>query len=43
MENYKKTNLMDWEIGKVNGFSGKNLFNLENGGLKKVKVDSCSP
>ena len=42
MENYKKTNLMDWEIGKVKGFSGKNLINLENGGLKKVKVDSCS-
>ena len=33
---------MDWEIGKVKGFSGKNLINLENGGLKKVKVDSSS-
>ena len=33
---------LDWEIGKVKGFSGKNLINLENGGLKKVKVDSSS-
>jgi len=38
MENYKKTNLMEWETGKVKGFSGKNLINLGNGRLKKVKV-----
>ncbi len=40
MENYKKTNLMDWETGKVKGFNGKNLIDLKNGGLKMVKVDS---
>jgi len=40
MENYKKTDLMDWETGKVEGFRGKNLIDLENGGLKMVKVDS---
>ncbi|PHS53077.1 MAG: hypothetical protein COB01_05900 [Lutibacter sp.] len=42
MGNYKKTNLMDWVTGKIKGFSGKNLIELENGGLKMVKVDSFS-
>lgn len=42
MENYKKTNLMDWASGKIKGFSGKDLIELENGGLKMVKVDSFS-
>ena len=42
MENYKKTNLLEWVSGKVKGFSGKNLIELENGGLKMVKVDSFS-
>ncbi|MGM5471234.1 cupin domain-containing protein [Flavobacteriaceae bacterium LMO-SS05] len=42
MENYKKTNLMDFEAGKVKGFSGMNLINLENGGFKKVKVSPFS-
>lgn len=40
MENYKNTNLMDWDPGKVEGFSGKNLIELENGGFKMVKVDA---
>lgn len=40
MENYKKPDLMNWETGKVKGFSGKNLIDIENGGLKMVKVDS---
>lgn len=40
MGNYKKTNLLDWVSGKVKGFQGKNLIEIENGGLKKVKVDS---
>lgn len=31
---------MDWVSGKVKGFRSKNLIELENGGLKKVKVDS---
>ena len=39
MEDYKKTDLMSWESGKVEGFSGKNLIDLDNGGLKLVKVD----
>ena len=33
-DNYKKTNIIDWEIGKIKGFSGKNLINLKKGGLK---------
>ncbi len=40
MENHIKTNSLDWNTGKVKGFSGKNLINLTNGGLKKVKVDA---
>ena len=40
MKNYTKTELMDWVTGKVKGFSGKNLIDMENGGLKIVKVDS---
>ena len=39
MENYKNTNLMDWVSGKVKGFRSKNLVDMENGGLKKVKID----
>lgn len=42
MENYKKTSLMEWEAGKVKGFSGKNLIDMENGVFKMVKVDSFS-
>ena len=42
MENLKKTNSMDWETGKVKGFSGKSLIEVDNGGLKKVKVDPFS-
>lgn len=39
MENYKKTNSLKWETGKVNGFKGKGLIDLSNGGLKLVKVN----
>ena len=39
MENHKKTELMLWQTGKVKGFSGKNLIDLKNGGLKMVKVE----
>ena len=39
MENYKKTSLMEWQAGKVKGFSGKDLISLENGGVKMVRVD----
>lgn len=31
---------MDWVSGKVEGFSGKNLIEMENGGFKMVKVDA---
>ena len=31
---------MNWETGKVKGFSGKNLIDLKNGGLKLVKVEA---
>ena len=31
---------MDWKTGKIKGFSGKNLIDVKNGGLKMVKVDS---
>lgn len=37
--NYKNTNKMDWASGKVDGFQGNDLIELENGGLKKVKVN----
>lgn len=40
MEKYNKTALLDWIPGKVKGFESKNLIEMENGGLKKVKVDS---
>lgn len=39
MENYKKTDLLNWEAGKVNGFLGKNLIDLSNGSFKMVKVE----
>lgn len=39
MDNYKKTDLLNWVSGKVKGFQGKNLIDMDNGGLKKVKVD----
>ena len=42
MEHQKKTNSLDWITGKVKGFQGKNLIEMKNGGLKKVKVDSFS-
>ena len=39
MENYKNTDSMNWVPGKVEGFSGKNLIDLDKGGLKKVKIE----
>lgn len=39
MINYKKTDSLEWETGKVKGFKGKELIDLNNGGLKMVKVD----
>ena len=40
MEEHKKTDLLEWESGKVKGFAGRNLIDLANGGLKMVKVDA---
>jgi len=40
MENHKNPSLMEWSSGKVKGFYGKSLIELENGGLKMVKVDA---
>lgn len=42
MENYKDTNTMSWTTGRIEGFSSKNLINLENGSFKLVKVDALS-
>lgn len=42
MENYKKTDTMDWGSGRVKGFSGKSLIDLKNGGFKMVKVDALA-
>lgn len=39
MENYKKTNSLEWKSGKVKGFSGRSLIDLENGSFKMVKVE----
>ena len=39
MENYKKSEQIEWVSGKVKGFAGRDLINLDNGGLKMVKVD----
>lgn len=39
---YKKTDLLNWETGKIKGFSGKDLINLKNGALKMVKVEPFS-
>lgn len=37
MENKKNTNSMDRVSGKVKGFQGKNLIEMKNGGLKKLR------
>ncbi len=39
MEIYKKTSSMEWESGKVEGFSKKDLLEMANGNLKLIKVD----
>jgi len=31
---------MDWKSGKVNGFAGKELLNLKNGGVKMITIAS---
>ncbi len=38
MKNPKKVKSMDWVSGKVKGFQGKSLIEMENGSLKMIKV-----
>jgi len=38
MDNHIKTNQLQLTEGKVKGFSGGNLLDLPNGGLKKIKI-----
>lgn len=40
MENYKKTDRMEWVSGKIKGFESKSLIELGNGSFKMVKVDA---
>ena len=40
MENYKKSEQIEWVSGKVKGFAERDLIDLDNGGLKMVKVDA---
>jgi quercetin dioxygenase-like cupin family protein len=42
MKNKVKPSLLDWTIGKVKGFDGKELINLEKGGVKLVKIRPLS-
>lgn len=38
MTNKIKYDLLPWTSGKVEGFSGKNLLDITNGGVKIVKI-----
>lgn len=38
MDNYIKPASLDYKTGAVKGFSGKGLIDLQNGGLKMIKV-----
>lgn len=40
MENMIDPNLLKWEFTKIKGFLSKELIELQNGGLKVVKVES---
>ncbi len=40
MKMHIKPNSLDWQNGKIEGFSGKNLIQMGNGGLKLVKVEA---
>ncbi|NER14471.1 cupin domain-containing protein [Leptobacterium flavescens] len=39
MKNYKETASMGWVSGKIKGFQGRDLIDMENGGLKMIKID----
>lgn len=42
MENSIKPNLLNWEKTKIKGFSSKQLIEMNNGGLKLIKVEPAS-
>lgn len=42
MENKIKPHLLDWTIGKVKGFYGKDFINKDHGSVKLVKIDPFS-
>lgn len=42
MKNKIKPNLLEWTTGKVKGFVGKELINIDNGGIKLVKISPLS-
>ena len=42
MENITNPNLLKWECTKIKGFLSKELIELQNGGLKLVKVEPGS-
>lgn len=39
MDEYKNNEKLNWVSGKVKGFHGKELIEMENGNLKMIKVD----
>lgn len=39
MENKIEPDLLTWTTGAVKGFCGKELINLETGGLKLIKIE----
>ena len=39
MENKIKPDLLDWSVGKVKGFYGKDFITMDKGGVKLVKID----
>lgn len=42
MENYIKPKLLNWENTKIKGFQSKQLIEMQNGGLKLIKVEPTS-
>jgi len=42
MENKIKPELLNWTPGKVNGFYGKSLIDIDNGSVKQVKIEPLS-
>lgn len=42
METFIKSENLAWKEGKIKGFLSKQLIDLENGGLKLIKVEPSS-